>query len=66
MSGKNYVFGDLYGLGNTIGHADDFPEHEPKLSFADARAEYEQDLIHQIEVRQRELVRVRNMVEADA
>lgn len=65
MSGKSYVFGDLYDLGNVIGHAEDFPEHEPKLSFSDARAQYEQDLVRRINDLQHELVKARNLVEAD-
>lgn len=65
MSSKRYVFGDFYDLGEVIAHAEDFPEHEPKLSFSDARAQYEQSLVRRINDLQHALAKARNLVESD-
>ena len=63
MSNDNrYVYGDIEGLGNDLGLAEDHPGM-PSYSWEEARSRAERDVLERIQDLQKELVSVRNLTE---
>lgn len=63
-STHRYVYGDIEGMGDALGIAEDHPNWEgPSLTWEEARSMAERDLVEEIERLQKDLVDVRNLTE---